>query len=82
MKHNLLSSDLFESKFILDYDIATNLLVNQQKILTFDIFLKQKTKCKLLKDIIKDIECNFKPIFNDFTKNFNKNNFSISKTKH
>jgi hypothetical protein len=82
MKHSLLSSNLFESKFILDYDIAANLFVNQQKILTFDIFLRQKSNCKLLKDIIQDIENQFKPIFYNFTKNFNENNFSITKTKH
>ena len=81
IKNFLRTSKLFDTKFILDYDFAEIASNNHQQILTFDIFLKQKQNLKTLKNLIFDIEKDFKPILNNFTNFFIQNEVSITKTK-
>jgi len=79
----LRSSSVFESKYILDFDInSDNLIVNKKKFFSITFFIKQK-KEKLLKlNSLKNIiSSEFSYLFNDLEKDLIENEFEVSKVK-
>ena len=83
ISRNIQSTDLFDDKFIIDFQVASKgISLNKKSFLSFQFLLKQN-KERILK--LKDVKDSAEEIINDIVSSLEENilehNFSISKTK-
>lgn len=80
---NIKNDDIFENKFIFDFDVkAASLRENKKSFVSFDIFLKQpEVNYKMLKELKSHIINNYKHIIDNLAYDLSNHTFSLSKTK-
>lgn len=83
IKKDVMESNIFENKFVLDFDLnSTNMKKGKKKFLSFDLFLKQNANNVMaLKELNPIISNNIKSIANDLVYNFHTNDFDVTKKK-
>lgn len=79
----LKNSSVFDTKYILDFDInQTNLVKNKKKYFSITFFVRQKSDNLIkLKNIKNIISYDFGYLFNELENNLIENDFEVSKTK-
>lgn len=82
IKNTINNSDLFDNKYILDFQIATKgITMNKKSFLTFQLLLKQKNQIRQLKDLKKLAAKPITDIMSSLKETIEKHSFSISKSK-
>ena len=84
IKKNVMESNIFENKFVLDFDLnSTNMEKGKKKFLSFDLFLKQNSNNVIkLKELNSILSNNVRSIANDLVYDFSINDFDVAKTKN
>lgn len=84
IKKNVIESNVFENKFVLDFDLnSTNMEKGKKKFLSFDLFLKQNSNNVIkLKELNAILSNNIRSIANDLVYDFSINDFDVAKTKN
>ncbi len=79
----LKNSSVFDTKYILDFDVnQTNLVKNKKKYFSITFFVRQKSDNLIkLKNIKNIISYDFGYLFNELENNLIENDFEVSKTK-
>ena len=79
----LKNNSVFDTKYILDFDInQTNLVKNKKKYFSITFFVRQKSDNLIkLKNIKNIISYDFGYLFNELENNLIENDFEVSKTK-
>lgn len=83
IRHELDNCELFDDKFILDFDInAKNLVKDKKKFFEIQLFIKQNPYSLVdIKNLMGSITTKFGSIFKKLENNLAANDFVVSKTK-
>ena len=83
LKSILMDSTVFDTRYILDFDLNSyNLEKNKKKYFSITFFVRQKSENVINLNNIKNIiSSNFGYLFNELENNLIENDFDVSKTK-
>ena len=84
IKKNVIESNIFENKFVLDFDLnSSNMQKDKKKFMSFDLFLKQNTNNIIaLNELNMPLSNYVSCIANDLVYNFHTNDFDVAKKKN
>ena len=84
IKKNVIESNIFENKFVLDFDLnSSNMQKDKKKFMSFDLFLKQNTNNIItLNELNMPLSNYISCIANDLVYNFHTNDFDVAKKKN
>lgn len=81
--NRILQSDIFNRKFISNFEIkSSSLQKNKKNFFNFEIYLKQKDKVYFLNELENNVETLFKPLINNLISDFHNNSLFLTKGKH
>lgn len=83
VSQHLRNNDIFDNKYILDFQIASNRMeLNKKSFLSFQIMFRQKNEKLIpLKEIAKNEKDVFESVANNLAYSLEQYDFEISKTK-
>lgn len=77
------NSNVFDKNFITNFEITkSSLQLHKKNFFNFEIYLKQKNKILLLKDLENDVKTLFKPLIDNLILDFRTNFLILTKGKH
>lgn len=77
------NSNVFDKNFISNFEITkSSLQLHKKNFFNFEIYLKQKNKILLLKDLENDVKTLFKPLIDNLILDFHSNFLILTKGKH